>query len=102
MFDWVLNTLLTIFNDKNLQTWTNTYFRQCSVSEESSSVIRQKGKSKNECFKKTKHAKFFENELFLTPDTHTYVCVSGGKKSGGKKCSFSENLACFVFLKHPF
>ena len=22
--------------------------------------------------------------------------------SGGKKCSFFENLACFVFLKHPF
>ena len=25
------------------------------------------------------------------------VCVPRGKK-----CSFSENLACFVFLKHPF
>ena len=22
--------------------------------------------------------------------------------SGGKKCSFSENLAYFIFLKHPF
>ena len=28
----------------------------------------------------------------------TYVCVSGGKKCSG----FLENLACFVFLKHPF
>ena len=26
-----------------------------------------------------------------------YVCVSGGKKK-----SFSENLAYLVFLKHPF
>ena len=25
------------------------------------------------------------------------LCVSGGKK-----CSFSENLACLVFMKHPF
>ena len=27
----------------------------------------------------------------------TYVCVSEGKK-----CSFSENLACFAFLLPPF
>ena len=46
-----------------------------------SSVIRQKGESQND--KKIKHAKFFENEHFLPPDTHRYVCVSGGKK-----CSF--------------
>ena len=33
---------------------------------------------------------FLKNEHFLPPDTHTYnVC-------------FSKNLACFVFLKHPF
>ena len=44
----------------------------------SSSVIRQKGESQNGCFKKTKHAKFSE------------------------KVRFSQNLACFVFLKHPF
>ena len=29
--------------------------------------------------------------------THTYVCVSGVRN-----VRFSENLACFVFLKHPF
>ena len=28
---------------------------------------------------------------------NTRVCVSGGKK-----CSFLGNLACFVFLKHSF
>ena len=32
-----------------------------------SSVIRQKGESQNECFKKTKHVKFSEKRLFLTP-----------------------------------
>ena len=43
-------------------------------------VIRQKGESQNVCFKKTKVAKFSEKLIFLTPDTDTYVCVSGGKK----------------------
>ena len=45
-----------------------------------SSVMRQKAESQNECFKKTKHAKFSEKRIFR----------------------FSENLACFVFFKHPF
>ena len=43
-----------------------------------SSVIRQKRESQNECFKKIKHVKFPKNEHFLPPDTHMYVCVSGG------------------------
>ena len=30
------------------------------------SVIRQKGESQTGCFKKTKHAKFFEKRTFLT------------------------------------
>ena len=42
-------------------------------------VIRQNGKSQNRCYKKTKHAKFSKkNEHFLSHDTHTHVCVSGG------------------------
>ena len=40
-----------------------------------SSVIRQKGKSQNGRFKKTKHVKFSEIRIFLTP-----WYVSGGKK----------------------
>ena len=54
-----------------------------------SSVIRQKGESQNGCFKKTKHAKFSKKRTFLTP---WYA----------RNVRFSENLACFVFLKHPF
>ena len=39
---------------------------------------------------------FPKNEHSFPPDRHTYV-------SGSKKCCFfSENLACYVFLKHPF
>ena len=39
------------------------------------SVIRQKGESRNGCFKKTKHFKFSEKRTFLTPliRTRTYV-----------------------------
>ena len=36
---------------------------------------------------------FRKTNLFLPADTHMHVCVSGSIK-----CSFSENLACFVFL----
>ena len=60
-----------------------------------SSSIRQKGESQNEYFKETKHAKFSKNEHVLALDTHTYVCGSRVRK-----VRFSENLACFVFLKH--
>ena len=52
-----------------------------------SPVISQKGKSKNGCFKKTKHANFSEKQTFLTP------LIRNNR--------FSENLACFVFLKIP-
>ena len=44
------------------------------------SVISQKGESQNGCCKKKKHAKFSEK----------------------RNVHFSENLACFVFLKYPF
>ena len=60
------------------------------------------GEYQNGCYKKTKHAKFSEKRTFLPPDTHTYVCVSGGKKYSffGK---FGE--LCFLntcFEIHPF
>ena len=62
-----------------------------------SSVTRQKDKSQNGCFKKTKHAKFSEKRTVLIPwyaDVHAYHEV--------RNAHFSENLACFVFLQHPF
>ena len=37
------------------------------------------------------------NSTILTLAYFTYACASGGKK-----CCFSENFTCFVFLKHPF
>ena len=59
-------------------------------------VIRQKGESRNGCFKETKHAKFSENEHLLPPDTQTYVCVSGGKK-----CLFFGKFVVLCFLETP-
>ena len=61
-----------------------------------SSGIRQKVESQNECFKKAKHAKISENKYFLPSDTHTYVCVSGGKK-----CLFFGNFSVLCVLETP-
>ena len=41
---------------------------------------KAKGKTSKRVLQKNKHAKFSEKKHFLTPDTHTDVCVSGGKK----------------------
>ena len=40
--------------------------------------------------------KFPKNNYFLPPDTHTYVCVSGGKK-----CLFFGNFGVLCFLETP-
>ena len=39
---------------------------------------------------------FSKNEHFLPTDTHTYVCVSGGKK-----CSLFEKFCVLCFLETP-
>ena len=45
---------------------------------DNSSVIRQKGESQIECFKKTKHVKFSEKRTFLTPwYAHARVGIRG-------------------------
>ena len=59
-----------------------------------SSVIRQKGKSQNGCFKKTKHAKFSEKTNISYRLTCAYQRI--------RNVCFSKNLMGFVFLKHPF
>ena len=72
-------------------------FLGCGVYELnfSSSVIRQKGESRNGCFKKRKHGKFSEKRIFLTLiRTRTCVCVSGGKK-----CWFFGKFGVLYFLE---
>ena len=59
-----------------------------------SSVIRQKGESQNEYFKKAKHSEISENQTFLI--FQTYACVSGGKKG-----LFFGKFGVLWFLKTP-
>ena len=61
-----------------------------------SSVMSQNGEFQNGCFKKTKHAKFYEKQTSLIPDAHTYMCLSGGKK-----CSFFGKVGVLCFLETP-
>ena len=58
-------------------------------------VTRQKVESQNGCYKKTRHAKNLpKKKQFLSPDTHTYVCVARGKK-----CSFFRKFGVLYFLQ---
>ena len=57
-FMWRKVTELQPFSDLIIKMWLFWY---------TSSVIRQKGESRNECFKKTKHAKFSDKRTILTP-----------------------------------
>ena len=63
-----------------------------------SPVIKQKDDSQNGYLKKTKHAKFSEKRIFLTPLISACTCAYHGVRH----VHFSENLACFVFSKQPF
>ena len=69
-----------------------------AVSDAISSVIWQKSESQNLCFKKTKHAKVPKKREFLTP-WHAHICTC--PYQGVRNVRVSENLAFFVFLKHP-
>ena len=55
----------------------------------SSTTSKDHRTSQKGCYKKTKHAKLSEKQTCPT-DTHTNV----------RNVHFSENLTCFVFLKH--
>ena len=46
--------------------------------------------------RKQSTSNFPKNEHFLLPDTHTYVCVSGGKK-----CLFFGKFDVLCFLETP-
>ena len=47
-----------------------------------SPVVRLKDESQNRCYKKTKHAKFSEKQIFLPPPLRNFI----GTKFGGWKC----------------
>ena len=73
----------------NFKIWKpslNSILLKFAILSFSSTVIRQKGKSQNGCFKKTKHAKFSGKQTFLTP---WYA----------KKCSFFGKFVVLCFLE---
>ena len=57
------------------------------------SVLGRQGESQNECYKKTKHAKYSEKGTFLTP-----WCAQPRAYQGVRNACFSQNLPCLVFL----
>ena len=68
-----------------------------------SSVIRQKGKSKNGCFKKTKHAEFPPKWTFLTPwYAHVLLCIRGYQFFGkfGVLCFLETPVFRFALLRY--
>ena len=73
-----------------------TVHASCNIGE-NTSVIRRKANPKKGVSRKQSTPNFPKNEHLLPPETHTYVCVSGGKN-----VRFSKNLACFVILKNLF
>ena len=60
------------------------------------SVIRQRANLKTGVSRKLSTLNFPKNEHFLSPDTHTYFSVSGGKK-----CSFFWKFDVLCFLEAP-
>ena len=60
------------------------------------SVIKPKDESQTGVSRKQSTSSFPKNEHFLLSDTHTYVCVSAGKK-----CSFFRKLDVLCFLETP-
>ena len=103
-FDWSRN-LSEVFSDyficfrsqffRNLWSKMNVKFCCLKKSNKKLLIIRQKSESQNECFKKTKHAKFSEKRTFITPwYPLTYVCVSGCKK-----CLFFGKFSVLCFLE---
>ena len=73
-------------------SWTLSKIYDEVVCKSSSSVIRQKDESQNECYNKRMHAKYFVKRTFLTPLIRT--CAYQGVRN----IRFSENLTYFVFL----
>ena len=66
-----------------------------------SSVIRQKGGSQNGYFKKRTQPNFPKYKHFSTPDTHTYVWVSGCKKYlSGMLCFLETPVLRFALLPY--
>ena len=63
-----------------------------------SSVISQKFRISKRVFQEKKARQIFRKTNISYPLIRTRTCAHQRLRN----CGFSENLACFVFLKHPF
>ena len=98
--------MLTDFININIKEALN-------ILNDTASVIRQNGESQNRCFKKIEHAKFSKKRTFPIPWYALFSCIQSkslysvwiqenSAYQGVRNVRFFENLAYFVFLKHPF
>ena len=98
--------MLTDFININIKEALN-------ILNDTASVIRQNGESQNRCFKKIEQAKFSKKRTFPIPWYALFSCIQSkslysvwvqenSAYQGFRNVRFFENLACFVFLKHPF
>ena len=76
---------------------SKSFFLDVVVLSLNSLIISKRANLKTVVSRKQSTPNFPKNEHFLPSDTHTYRPYQG---VGNVR--FSENLACFVFLKHPF
>ena len=89
--------------DTFVTEWHLAYYEVLAISKchkdittsliANSLVITQKGKSKTGVTREQRPSNFPENQYFLPPDTHTCVCISGGKK-----CFFFRQFDVICFL----
>ena len=77
---------------RSIDWWVKILFHQKKTSSE----IRQKGESQNECYKKPKQIKFSKKRAFLTP-WYAYARV----RIRDKRSSFSGKFSVICFLVIP-
>ena len=89
---WYLLTIKTFSygGQETQQHSSRSSYRDSNVNYQILSVIKEKDESQDKGYKKTKHAKFSKKRTFLPLDTSAYQKI--------RNASFSEILACFVFL----
>ena len=75
---------------------SKSFFLDVVVLSLNSLIISKRANLKTVVSRKQSTPNFPKNEHFLPPDTHTYVCVSGGKK-----CSFFGKFGVLCFLETP-
>ena len=91
IFIFIVNFLLTLIAPLT-ESFSETYFEQCQVTRNES-----KGRISKRVFRENTSRQIFRKTNICCPLIHTCTCAY----QMVRHVSFSENLICFVFLKHP-